>query len=98
MGGAVRLYGKPDAKIYDACLAPFPQLPRSAVLAIGDSLSTDVAGAAGAGIDALFVSGGIHGEALGQSDHEGQPDPRRLAELIAAAPARPLGVLSRLSW
>jgi ribonucleotide monophosphatase NagD (HAD superfamily) len=30
------------------------------VLAIGDSLHTDIAGAKGAGIDSLWVLGGIH--------------------------------------
>ena len=33
---------------------------RGAVLAVGDGLQTDMAGAAAYGIDALFVAGGIH--------------------------------------
>lgn len=33
---------------------------RSAVLAVGDGLVTDMAGAATFGIGAIFVSGGIH--------------------------------------
>ena len=34
--------------------------PPSAVLAIGDSLQTDVLGAARMGFDCVFVTGGIH--------------------------------------
>ena len=39
-------------------------LARSRVLAIGDAMRTDIAGAAGQGLDALFVTAGIHREAL----------------------------------
>ena len=31
------------------------------ILAIGDSLGNDIAGANGQGVDALFIGGGIHG-------------------------------------
>ena len=54
------LMGKPAAVIYDAA----KQLCRGRVLAVGDSLSHDIAGAAGAGIDSLFVAGGIHAQEL----------------------------------
>lgn len=40
-------------------------LPPSDVLAIGDSLEHDIAGAAAAGIDSLFIGGGIHAAELG---------------------------------
>ena len=32
---------------------------------VGDSFDTDIPGALDAGIDALFIAGGIHAEALG---------------------------------
>jgi len=65
LGGAVVYAGKPYAPIYDRALtlaehirgAPIEK-PR--VLAIGDGMRTDIAGAARAGLDALFVTGGIH--------------------------------------
>jgi HAD superfamily hydrolase (TIGR01459 family) len=59
MGGSVRYHGKPQQRIYRTALRLLG-LPEQAVLAVGDSLEHDVAGAAGSGIDAAFVAGGIH--------------------------------------
>jgi HAD superfamily hydrolase (TIGR01459 family) len=60
MGGRVEYYGKPHAHIYEHALELGGNPAKSAVLAIGDGLQTDVLGAARAGIDCLFVQGGIH--------------------------------------
>jgi HAD superfamily hydrolase (TIGR01459 family) len=54
MGGDVRYHGKPDREIYDACLAPLGSVDRGRVLALGDSLRTDVAGAQGAGMPPIW--------------------------------------------
>ncbi|MBV9783000.1 MAG: TIGR01459 family HAD-type hydrolase [Acidisphaera sp.] len=59
LGGAVRSVGKPDPAIYRPVLAML-DLPARAVLAVGDALRTDIAGAAAAGIDACWVLGGIN--------------------------------------
>lgn len=59
-GGAVRWYGKPHPPIYDHALTLAGNPPRERVLAIGDSLVTDMLGAAKCGFDAVFVSHGIH--------------------------------------
>lgn len=65
MGGKVAWYGKPFPAIYDHALALGGMDDKSAVLAVGDGLQTDMAGAAAYGIDAVFVEGGIHaGEEL----------------------------------
>jgi HAD superfamily hydrolase (TIGR01459 family) len=69
LGGKTIYAGKPHAPIYDAALSAAGAalerpLQRSRVLAIGDAMRTDIAGAAGQGIDALFVAAGIHREAL----------------------------------
>ena len=60
MGGQVIWYGKPHPAIYDHAmhLAGYP--PRDRVLMIGDALETDILGAALYGLDAVFVTGGIH--------------------------------------
>lgn len=60
MGGEVRWYGKPHGAIYVHALGLAGDPPLESVLAVGDSLRTDILGAARAGIDALFVAGGIH--------------------------------------
>jgi ribonucleotide monophosphatase NagD (HAD superfamily) len=63
-GGRVVWYGKPYPAIYDHALALGGATDKSSVLAIGDGLQTDMAGAAAYGIDAIFIASGIHaGEA-----------------------------------
>ena len=60
LGGKVLWYGKPHEAIYDHArsLAGNPSLTN--MLAIGDGLPTDMLGAARYGIDAIYVSHGIH--------------------------------------
>lgn len=60
MGGRVIWYGKPYPAIYDHALRLGGSPAKEAVLAVGDGLQTDMAGAAAFGIDAVFVAGGIH--------------------------------------
>ncbi|WP_338504108.1 HAD hydrolase-like protein [Sphingomonas kaistensis] len=60
MGSRVIWYGKPYPAIYELALALGGSPAKDAVLAIGDGLQTDMAGAAAFGIDAVFVAGGIH--------------------------------------
>ena len=69
-GGEVLFCGKPYPPIYEAALAAAAAArgratPRSRVLAIGDSVRTDLTGAHKFGIDCLFVTAGIHAEELG---------------------------------
>lgn len=61
LGGEVRSLGKPDPLIYQPVLAMLG-LPRDRVLAVGDSLRTDIAGAKAASVDACWVLGGIHAD------------------------------------
>ena len=58
-GGVVIQRGKPDPAIYTPTLAMLGTA-RGRTLAVGDSLRTDIAGAAAAGIDACWVLSGIH--------------------------------------
>lgn len=65
LGGRVIWYGKPHAAIYSHVLHHAGNPPLDEVLAVGDGLQTDMLGAARIGIDAIFISGGIHsGEAF----------------------------------
>ena len=61
IGGRVTWYGKPHRTIYEHALHLAGDPPPGAVLAIGDSLQTDVLGEARMGFDCIFVTGGIHG-------------------------------------
>ena len=76
LGGEVLYAGKPYRPIYDQALAVAEKLrggttPLRRVLAIGDLVRTDLTGAAGLGIDCLFVTAGIHAEELGERDDPG---------------------------
>jgi HAD superfamily hydrolase (TIGR01459 family) len=59
LGGDVRSIGKPDPAIYGPVLKML-SVPPDRVLAVGDALRTDIAGAAAAALDACWVLGGIH--------------------------------------
>ena len=63
LGGRVAWYGKPHAPIYAHALRLAGDPPPGRVLAIGDGLVTDMIGAARFGVDALFISHGLHGGA-----------------------------------
>lgn len=63
-GGPVVLMGKPAPVIYRAALDMLG-LPPSEVVAVGDSLEHDIGGAQAAGVDSLFVLGGIHRQDVG---------------------------------
>jgi HAD superfamily hydrolase (TIGR01459 family) len=64
MGGEVRWIGKPWPAIYRAALARMA-LPPARIVAVGDSLDHDIAGAAGFGIDGALVTKGVPREAFG---------------------------------
>ncbi|HYZ41039.1 MAG TPA: TIGR01459 family HAD-type hydrolase [Stellaceae bacterium] len=88
LGGEVIFYGKPHRPIYERAIELAAErqghaVALSRVLAIGDSVRTDLAGAHGFGIDCLFVTRGIHAE-----DFEGidQLDPASVKELFGHPP------------
>lgn len=59
MGGEVKYFGKPFADVYAYCMERLSPVPKARVLAIGDGIATDIAGASGFGLDAVLVTGGI---------------------------------------
>lgn len=94
LGGPVRYHGKPHGAFYDEALDLLSPIPVRRILAVGDSLRTDVAGAEAAGIDALFVAGGIHRDDLSKPETL----PETLAELCRRRNVRPIGVLASFAW
>lgn len=97
LGGRVTIVGKPYPPIYDSAMeriaaAAGARLPAAAVLAIGDGVSTDMLGANQAGMDALFVTSGIHAR-------EYEPgDPADVAAFLERCGAFAKATLPRLSW
>lgn len=94
LGGRVVYIGKPHPLIYRHVLDRLPTAAR--VLAVGDSLAHDIAGARGAGLASAFVIGGIHEHELGDPEDEGFVG--RLAALEAREGASPDYLLRRLTW
>ena len=97
MGGDVFWHGKPHAPVYDRCLSLMGIKDKGRILAVGDSLRTDVAGANAAGIDVALVTFGIHREELGGAWGEAV-DPAKLAAAAAAAGHQPTYGLPSLRW
>jgi len=100
LGGEVFYAGKPHRPIYDQALERIAGLrgvatPLARVLAIGDSVRTDLKGASDRGIDCLFVTAGIHAEELGDRHN---PDPAALTRIFAEAGVAPKAVTRRLMW
>jgi HAD superfamily hydrolase (TIGR01459 family) len=99
-GGEVLYAGKPYHPIYAQALARVAGLrgsapPLSRVLAIGDSVRTDLKGAAAFGVDCLFVTAGIHAEELGGRD---APDPAAIKQIFVDAGTVPKAVTRKLKW
>ncbi|MFZ4410769.1 MAG: TIGR01459 family HAD-type hydrolase [Paracraurococcus sp.] len=85
--------GKPDPAVYDPVLELLGLADRRRVVAIGDTPHTDLAGAAAAGLDALWALTGLAQHALGD-------DPS--AEVLRAAALRegvdPIAAVRALRW
>lgn len=95
LGGSTSYTGKPHLPIYEmafqmlASLRAKPVSPES-VLAIGDGIRTDIAGAARTNIDSVFIASGVHVETELTSE--------TLATLFPDPAARPLAAMSALVW
>ena len=88
LGGHVEWYGKPHGPIYDHARSLAGNPPLEAILAIGDGLPTDILGAAKYGIDAIYVSHGIH---------SGEPVPDDFASRHGLGDWRPIMTVEGLA-
>ena len=100
MGGEVLYAGKPYPPIYEMALAKAEsaeghRIAPSRVLAVGDSVRTDLKGAHAMGLDFLFVTSGIHAEELGSRE---EPDHAALTATFNAAGGMPKAVIRELTW
>ncbi|HEY1795304.1 MAG TPA: TIGR01459 family HAD-type hydrolase [Stellaceae bacterium] len=90
IGGTVRWHGKPHPSVYESCLPLLGIDDKSRLLVIGDSLRTDIAGAKAAGIDSLFVTGGVHAGEFA--------DPAVLETSLGELGLEPIGVTASFVW
>lgn len=97
LGGQVAYAGKPYAPIYETALElagdVLGSVPdKSKILAIGDGVRTDIAGAATAGVKAVFIASGVHVEAGADLNDT------TLGGLFADAARAPIAAMTALVW
>jgi HAD superfamily hydrolase (TIGR01459 family) len=103
-GGSVIYAGKPHAPIYELAHETITgiaghDVAKSEILAVGDGVHTDIAGAAGFGIDAVFVASGLHVPANSGGEVGAEAlDRAHLSELFGKAKRRPLAAMRALDW
>jgi len=97
LGGTVHYFGKPHPAVYEAAFARLNITDRGRVVAIGDSLRTDIAGARGFGFDALLVLAGMHREELGLAAGVAA-GPAALGRLCARFGQRPTAAIQAFRW
>ncbi len=100
LGGEVLYCGKPYPPIYQTALAAAKaargaDVPLKRVLAIGDSVRTDLKGATALGLDSVFVTSALHAEDYGNRD---TPDLDALNAAFASAGVMPVAVTRGLKW
>jgi ribonucleotide monophosphatase NagD (HAD superfamily) len=89
--------GKPHRPIYQLVLEALGNPAQSSIVAIGDSVEHDIAGAASMVLDTALIMSGIHGAGFAldggfDANHEA------LARLEAEFGARPRWLLPRFCW
>jgi HAD superfamily hydrolase (TIGR01459 family) len=102
-GGAVAYHGKPHPGVYETAREMFGQtdgkMPdKSRIVAVGDSLRTDIAGANRFGIAGVLNLAGLHREEAGLDPATGAPDIGRLNALIAGQGHRPDYIITGFHW
>jgi HAD superfamily hydrolase (TIGR01459 family) len=97
LGGRVHYFGKPHARIYDVCFERLGGLARERILAVGDNLETDIAGAQKVGLATVLVLGGVLAEPLGIAWGESAP-PARIEALCAEHGIMPDLAIPALLW
>lgn len=100
LGGKVIYTGKPHKPIYDAAIARIRELtgeetPLERILCIGDGIRTDMAGAAAAGMDALFIASALHIEG---AENDGPLEPAVVAAAFSGTGIVPVAAQKSLKW
>jgi HAD superfamily hydrolase (TIGR01459 family) len=99
-GGRSYYFGKPHPPIYTLARDRLEHatglgLQAQDILCIGDGIATDIQGAMGEGLDAIFVSGGL-AAAETETTAAGGPDPIMLKDFLAERRLAPKFAMPRL--
>lgn len=89
LGGTTLYFGKPHPPIYDMARARLGEMgcDDARILCIGDGIATDIAGASGEEMDALYITSGVDAARFGPSP--ATPDSERLTQFFAEKQAYP---------
>ena len=99
LGGQTFLAGKPHKPIYDLAQEKLQavsgtEISKESILAVGDGIPTDVAGALANGYSLLYIAAGIHA-----ADYGGpEPDEAALDRFLADNNAQPVAWMPHLAW
>ena len=94
LGGSVEYAGKPYMPIYDLTFGMLEKLApgsseKSGLIAIGDGIGTDIAGAAAASIRSVFIASGVH--------VQGGLDAAAIAALFLPGAPQPIAAMENLA-
>ncbi|PCH98890.1 MAG: TIGR01459 family HAD-type hydrolase [Alphaproteobacteria bacterium] len=95
MDGTVSWHGKPHAAVYDWAFDLFGNPEKSRVLAVGDSIRTDVTGAVDYGIDVLWNAVGIHWDEVSDNNVLNED---KIKQALNGLSHSPTGILNGLNW
>ena len=97
MGGESLYFGKPHPPIYDLARRRLAAVEHAIngprIVAIGDGIHTDIAGAMGEDIDSLFITGGL---AAAETRTQNQPDPNALSAYLETEMMNPTFAIGQL--
>lgn len=94
LGGQSIYVGKPHGPIYALAARRLGLAANARLLATGDGISTDVAGAVGQGIDSLFITGGLAFDQFGENPED--PEVALLTPWLARHDLTPTYAVGRL--
>jgi HAD superfamily hydrolase (TIGR01459 family) len=95
-GGRVIYHGKPDPAVFHRCAQQLGAAD-GRVLVVGDSLTTDIKGAAAAGFDSLWVTRGIYAAELGVEPGD-EPHPQKIDEVCERHGHWPTAAIATFRW
>lgn len=95
MGGTTHWFGKPRPIAYTYCQDVLGGIEPTAILAVGDTLRTDIAGATASGIDSVLITGGIHAREVMAN---GALNQQALDRICAEADLQPITAMTELDW
>ncbi len=96
MGGEVVYFGKPHRAVYERCLATLAGIDRSRIVAVGDSLGTDILGGERTKLATVLVTGGVLSAALG--DAHAVDFKQKCADLFAKEQVAPQYVIPAFQY